>query len=127
MTSILKKKPFKRLREDTVVDADKYIDLGDLVFEDEEIFGEAKQSVKVAELYRYEDLSDLTKIVYDGNILIIDYTSIANDQLALRRIISELKNVSRDTGGDVAGIAKNMLIVTPGGINVDRTKIKGPF
>ena len=126
MTSILKKKPFKRLREDTVVDADKYIDLGELVFEDEE-FGEDKASVKIAELYRYEDLTDLTKLVYSGHPMILDFTSIANDQLALKRITNELKAVTRDINGDVVGIGHNMLIITPAGMKVDRNKIKGPY
>ena len=83
--------------------------------------------VKVAELYRYEDLSALTNLVYNGSILILDYNGISNDQLALKRVINELKSVARDTGGDVAGIAKNTLIVTPSGTKVDRKKIKGLY
>jgi SepF-like predicted cell division protein (DUF552 family) len=65
--------------------------------------------------------------VYNGNILILDYTSIANDELTLKRITNELKYVVKDMNGDVAGIAKNMMIVTPRGIKVDRNKIRaGP-
>ena len=126
MSSILKKKPFKRLREDTVVDADKYIDLGELVFEDE-MLEEASTTVKIAELHRYEDLNDLTKLVYGGHPLILDFTSIANDQLALKRVTNELKAVARDISGDVVGIGRNLLFVTPTGMRVDRNKIKGPF
>ncbi len=126
MASILKK-PFKRiLRDEAVVGPDKYIDLGEISFED---LGEGEEimSVKVAEIYRYEDLSELTNHVYAGNILLLDYTSIANDQLALKRIINELKSVVRDTGGDVAGIGKNFLMVTPTGVKIDRKKIRGPY
>ncbi len=125
MPSILRK-PFKRLmREEAVVGGDKYIDLGDIEFD--EIEDEDTVLVKVAEILRYEDLADLAEYVYKGNILLLDYTSISNDQLALKRVISELKSVVRDTNGDVAGVGKNMLIVTPSGIKVDRKKVRGPY
>ena len=125
MTSILKKKPFKRLHEDTVVDADKYIDLGELVFEEEQ--GEDKPSVKIAEVYRYEDVNDLTKLIYGGHTLLIDYSSIANDELSLKRMTNEFKAISRDINGDVVAIGHNMLIITPAGMKVDRQKLKGSF
>ena len=81
--------------------------------------------VRVAEIYRYEDLRHLSDFVYNGDILILDYTSIANDDLTLRRIISELKSIAKDVGGDVAGIGKNYLMITPGGIKISRKKIRG--
>ena len=59
-----------------------------------------------------------------GDVVIIDYTSISNDQNAVRRMSVELKNVAKDTGGDVAGIAKNLLALTPAGIRIDRNKIR---
>ena len=87
-----------------------------------------KSMVRVAEVYRYEDITDLTTHVYNGNILLIDYSAIASDDLALKRITAELKNVARDTGGDVAGVGKNLIIATPAGIKVDRNKIRvGPL
>jgi len=123
------KKPFKKFIEGSkTAEADQYIDLGELTFEGEGALGVgAKSMVKVAEVYRYEDINELTPHVYNGNILIVDYNSIANDELALKRITNELKSVARDTGGDVAGIGKNLLIATPSGIKVDRTKIKGSY
>ncbi|TLZ74661.1 MAG: DUF552 domain-containing protein, partial [Methanobacteriota archaeon] len=83
--------------------------------------------VKVAEVYRYEDIADLTTHVYNGNILMIDYTSLASDDLALKRITAELKSAVRDCGGDVAVVGKNILMATPAGIKIDRAKIKGAF
>jgi SepF-like predicted cell division protein (DUF552 family) len=125
MPSILRK-PFKRMmRDEAVVGGDKYIDLGDIEFD--EIADDDTINVKVAEIFRYEDLAELAEHVYKGNILLLDFTSISNDQLALKRVISELKSVVRDTNGDVAGVGKNMMIVTPTGIKVDRKKIRGPY
>jgi SepF-like predicted cell division protein (DUF552 family) len=122
------KKPFKRLAESgSAAEADTYIDLGELTFEGEGgALGEpVEHLVKVAEVYRYEDISDMTTHVYNGNLLVIDYTSLASDELALKRITAELKSAVRDCGGDVAVIGKNLLMATPAGIKIDRAKIKG--
>jgi filamentous hemagglutinin family protein len=58
---------------------------------------------------------------------LIDYSALSNDSLTLKRITNELKAVARDTNGDVAAIGKNIIVVTPNGIKVDRQKIKGGF
>jgi hypothetical protein len=108
------------------VESETYIDLGAIEFEDEPHAG-SKTMVKVAELHRHEDLADLLNLVYNGHIVVIDFMAVANDELAMRRVSNEIKNVNRDTGGDAAGISKNMLIVTPGGIAVDRKVIRGPI
>ena len=63
--------------------------------------------------------------VYNGDMLLVDYTSLANDELALKRITADLKNVARDTGGDVAAIGKNWILATPAGVKIDRNKIRG--
>lgn len=113
-------------RDEEVVETESYIDLSDMMFENEGDFA-AQMHVKVGEVYRYEDISTLTSHVYDGNLVIIDITSVANDELTLRRITTELKNVVRDINGDVAGIGKNLLMVTPTGVKIDRNKIRGGF
>ena len=124
------KKPFRRLAEgSSAAEADTYIDLGELSFENEGgALGEpAEHLVKVAEIYRYEDINDLATQVYNGNILLLDYGSIAGDELALKRITAELKAAVRDAGGDVAVVGKNLIMATPTGIRIDRAKIKGNF
>ena len=121
------KKPLKRIVEGgSAPESDAYIDLGELTFEEEQPLGVAAQHwVRVAEIYRYEDLGDLATHVYNGDMLLIDYTALSNDELALKRITADLKNVSRDTGGDVAAIGKNWLLATPTGVKIDRNKIRG--
>ncbi|MCK5547683.1 MAG: cell division protein SepF [Thermoplasmata archaeon] len=109
-------------------EADHYIDLGEMVFEDElgAVTG-AKSLIKVAEVLKYEDINGLTSHLYNGNILVIDYTAIGSDELALKRITADLKTVATDINGDVAAIGKNYIIATPQGVKIDRTKIKGPY
>jgi hypothetical protein len=121
------KKPFKKLVDGgTAAESDSYIDLGELTFDEDAPLGTAAQHwVRVAEVYRYEDLGDLSTHVYNGDMLLIDYTSLANDELALKRITADLKNVARDTGGDVAAVGKNWILATPAGMKIDRNKIKG--
>src|SRR5213594_727899 len=121
------KKPLRKLVEGgSAAESDAYIDLGELTFEDSSPLGQVAQHwVRVAEVYRYEDLGDLTTHIYNGDLLLIDYTTLANDELALKRITADLKNVAQDTGGDVAGVGKNWLLATPAGVKIDRNKIKG--
>ena len=115
-------------REHDRASAGEYIDLAEMEFADEAAaLSGAKSVVKVAEISRYEDLSELTSELYNGNILILDFTMMANDDLELKRLIGELKSVARDTGGYVAGIAKNILMATPGGIKISRKKIRPGF
>jgi hypothetical protein len=130
--TILKKKPFAAGQDAEpreASSAEQYIDLTDMVFEDEDLMGTegAKTVVKVGEMFRYEDLASLTNQVYAGNIVVVDYTSIANDDLTMKRVTAELKNVARDVNGDVAGVGKNLLMVTPREVKIDRNKIKGGF
>src|SRR5947209_20330477 len=121
------KKPFRRLSEGA--EADTYIDLGELSFEgDGGALGEpVEHLVKVAEVYRYEDIADLTTHVYNGTILLIDYTSLASDDLALKLITAELKSAVRDCGGDVAVGGKQVLMASLAGYKIDRANVKYAF
>jgi len=101
-----------------------FLDLGTMTFPDQELALGAKGTVRMAEILRFDDIHTYSKLAYQGDIVILDYTSISNDQQAVRRMSQELKNISRDTGGDVAGIAKNLLCLTPAGIRIDRQKLR---
>lgn len=108
------------------VEADKYIDLGELEGElpPPEADGPGG-NIRVAELHRYEDLSDIVNFVYDGSIVLIDFSPLSGDELVLRRITNELKSVIRDVSGDLAGFGKNYLVVAPTGVRVDRKVFRG--
>ncbi|NLK26469.1 MAG: cell division protein SepF [Euryarchaeota archaeon] len=123
----MSRKPFGRARDDvTSVETDQYIDLGSMHFEGEGS-ADGRDLIKVAEIYRYEDINTITQPVYDGAVVIIDYAPIANDTDTLRRITSELKAVARDTNGDVAAIGNDFIVISPSGIRIDRNKIRGGF
>jgi len=101
-----------------------FLDLGSMTFPDQDLALGAKGTVRMAEVIRFDDIHTYSKLAYQGDVVILDYTSISNDQQAVRRMSQELKNISRDTGGDVAGIAKNLLCLTPAGIRIDRQKLR---
>jgi filamentous hemagglutinin family protein len=87
----------------------------------------ARMHVGIGEIQRYEDLKDLTNYVYGGNVLILDFTAISDQEVLLKRVTSELKRITDDIGGDVAGIGGNLMIVSPNGVKVERRKLKGKF
>lgn len=106
-------------------ESDTYIDLGEL--EEMGAFGEddTGKSLKVAELHKYEDIHNLVTMVYQGHFILIDYSPVATDDLLLKRVTAELKQVARDINGDVAGLKKNLLVIAPGGFKIDRKIIRG--
>ena len=120
------RKKAKKLKEESEV-PQEYIDLTTMDFPEESSSGGRSAILKVAEIGRYEDLGQVTNHIYNGNILLLDYTAICNDQLTLKRITNELKSITKDTCGDMAGIGKNLLVVTPKGIKIDRNKIKPSY
>ncbi|MDP8011237.1 MAG: cell division protein SepF [Thermoplasmata archaeon] len=123
MPAFFRKKPLKPLDKPSGgAEPRKYLDLND--YEPSIELGSTGPVVRVGEVFRYEDLKDLTEYVYNGDILILDYTALADDELTMRRIINELKSVAKDVDGDVVAIGKNYLFITPSGIKIDRNKIR---
>ncbi|MHB8351246.1 MAG: cell division protein SepF [Thermoplasmata archaeon] len=114
----------RRHHGDETLDESAFLDLGAMGFEEEAGLAGAHTVVRLAEILRFDDLHEATKRVYQGDVVFIDYTSISNDPIAVRRMSVDLKNVAKDVGGDVCGISKNLLLVTPGGVRVDRQKIR---
>lgn len=113
----------RRNHGDDTLEEGTFLDLGSMGFEDESPAG-TKGVVRMAEILRFEDLHHVTRLAYQGDVLLIDYTSIANDPISVKRMGIDLKNVAKDTGGDVAGIAKNLLCLTPAGFRIDRQKVR---
>ncbi|MGI0150316.1 MAG: cell division protein SepF, partial [Thermoplasmata archaeon] len=114
----------RRHHGDESLDESAFLDLGAMGFEEEAGLSGAHTVVRLAEIIRFDDLHEAAKRVYQGDLVFIDYTSIANDSVAVRRMSVDLKNVAKDLGGDVCGIAKNLLLVTPAGVRIDRQKIR---
>ena len=126
----MKKGLLKRLKTETqpVPESEKFIDLGDIDIEGLELEGGgAGMELRVAEVNTFEDLGPVVEEVYDGNMVLVDISALATDDTAMRRIANELKSVARDVNGDVAGVARNVLAVTPTGVFINRDVIRGRY
>ncbi|MEF8848059.1 MAG: cell division protein SepF [Candidatus Thermoplasmatota archaeon] len=108
-------------------DVEGYVDLEKYVKTEGETPKGAKAYVKVGEIQRYEDLKEFTDYVYGGNILILDFTPIAEEEVILKRITEDLKKMAQDINGDIAGIGNNLMIVTPSDVKIERRKLRGKF
>jgi SepF-like predicted cell division protein (DUF552 family) len=87
----------------------------------------AKMYIRVGEIQRYEDLKQFTDYVYGGNVLILDFTPIAEEEVILKRITNDLKKLTSDIGGDIAGIGNNLMIISPADVKIDRRKLRGKY
>ena len=87
----------------------------------------ARMHVAIGDIQRYEDLKELCDYVYGGNVLVLDFSAIADQEVLLKRVTNELKRITDDIGGDVAGIGSNLMIVSPSGVKVERRKIRGKY
>jgi uncharacterized protein len=126
MSGIFKKTKPKEEEGDDQIDmiSPNYIDLAKYGGKKGPTLGKGHLVIKVAEIAGFEDLRELSNLIYEGNILILDFTSIANDELALKRTLSELKRLVADTGGDIAGISQNLLMIAPKTVAIDKQKIR---
>ncbi len=105
------------------LDVDDYVelDLSDYenVFEGES----AELYVKIAEIRNLNDLHELKREIYNGNIVIVDISAIRKDKILIDRVIKDLKQLIIDVRGDIAGLGEEQLILTPTSIGIDREKI----
>lgn len=120
--AILKRKS-SRADEEEKKGMRKFIDLNDYRFQDEKV--ESMATVRVAEVRRLEDLRIISQHIYDGDLLIIDCTQVSSEEYTMKRVTEEIKRLVKDVNGDVAGISKSFLVVSPPGITIDRTRIRG--
>ncbi len=104
-----------------------YIDLEKYAETTKADISSANMHVRVGEIQRYEDLKSFTDYVYGGNVLILDFSQIAEEEVILKRITNDLKEMAKDIGGDIAGIGNNLMIVSPSGVKVDRRKLRGRY
>jgi uncharacterized protein len=114
----------RRHHGDETLEEGTFLDLGAMGFEEEMGLAGARSVVRLAEIIRFDDLHEATKHVYQGDIVFIDYTSISNDAVSVKRMSVDLKNIAKDVGGDVCGVSKNLLMITPSGVRIDRQKIR---
>jgi len=108
-------------------DVKGYIDLEKYVESSDDQAVSAKMHVRVGEIQRYEDLKEFTDYVYGGNVLILDFSPIAEEEVILKRITNDLRKLTGEINGDIAGIGNNLMIVSPSDVKIERRKLRGKF
>ncbi len=121
LKSLFSSKPAAKAR----TDGKDYIDLEEATAGMELFDATASMMVRVAEIQKYEDLREYANYVYQGNLLLLDFSPIAQDEIVLRRVTGDLKKLVTDINGDIAGLGKTMLIIAPTGVRIDRHKARG--
>jgi SepF-like predicted cell division protein (DUF552 family) len=76
---------------------------------------EAKVSVKLFALKKYEDVNPILGVLREGyTIAIIDIKTLkSKDPIELKRAVSKIKKTADALEGNIAGFGENLLIVTP--------------
>ncbi len=100
-----------------------YIDLSDYAAGASDA-GAASTFIRVAEIHKYDDLKEFAGHVYDGNILILDFSKVAADDILLKRVSNDLRKLAADVNGDIAGLSDSLIVVTPTGTKIDRRKVR---
>jgi len=104
-----------------------YVDLEKYAESKVETSTVAKMHVGIGEIQSYDDIKNLSDYIYGGNVLILDFSPISDEEVILKRITNDLKKIAHDIGGDIAGIGNNLMIIAPSGVKIDRRKIRGKY
>ncbi len=114
----------KLLGKSEKVPVEEYEEL-DLSEYEAEIESEGTTYVKVAEVTGINEIPEIRRQIYEGNIVIADVAYIKHDKLTFERVLKDLRLLAEDVNGDIVGLGDDYIIITPTGIKVDRNKIRG--
>jgi len=81
-----------------------------------------KLQVKTFALTEFEDIKKISKCVREGqSVVLLDLKPLKEkDIIDLKRSVNKLKAVTQEVQGDIAGLAGDWIVMTPGGIDVER-------
>lgn len=114
---------FKLFKKDRV-EVEEYEEL-DLSEYEAEIDDEGVTYIKVAEVTGINEIPEIRRQIYNGNIVIADIAFIKHDKWIYERVLKDLRQLAMDVKGDIVGLGEDYIIITPTGIKVDRVKIRG--
>jgi SepF-like predicted cell division protein (DUF552 family) len=111
---------FRRKKETQKKSEKKFVDLNDY---QAPMYAPSDARVKVVEVTSYRDLKPLTDMAYRGNILVLDFSRFAEDDNVKREMAKNLMEVARDISGAFLEASDRLMILSPSGLNIDRSKI----
>ncbi len=84
---------------------------------------DVERSIQIATISNKADIIEIKDAVYDGDVVIADITRHSTTDRTMEQISDELKQVAREVSGDIVQKDDDQIIITPGGIQVSRSKI----
>ncbi len=88
-----------------------------------ETIKDTKMFLKALPLRRFEDIEQIKNEVSAGNILIIKLTLLAEKSVTdTQRAVDELCTIVKDSGGEIARLGNERLIITPPTVKIWREK-----
>lgn len=81
-----------------------------------------KLQVRTFSLTEFDDIKRIGKCVREGqSVVLVDLKPLKEkDIIDLKRSVNKLKAVSQEVQGDIAGLSGDWIVMTPGGITVER-------
>jgi hypothetical protein len=76
--------------------------------------------VKIFEIRTFENIATAADLAYKGNILFIRCVlPDENRESSMKTVISELKSIAKDCGGDMVIIGDDLVLLTTNGVRID--------
>ena len=81
-----------------------------------------KLQVRTFALTEFDDVKKISKCVREGqSVVLVDLKPLKEkDIIDLKRSVNKLKALTQEVQGDIAGLSGDWVVMTPGGISVER-------
>ena len=89
----------------------------------EDYGGKPKMQVQTIILKSPEQVGKISNELYEGNVVLVDFTPMASDQQTLNKVIADLERAVADIDGDLVGICNKLLVVAPTNIRIAIEKL----
>lgn len=85
-----------------------------------------KLQVRTFALTEFEDVKKISKCVREGqSVVLVDLKPLKEkDIIDLKRSVNKLKALTQEVQGDIAGLSGDWVVMTPGGISVERQTLQ---
>lgn len=98
-----------------------FVDLGEY---SEPLYSPSDAGIKVIETTSYRDLKPITDMAYRGNIIILDFSRFSDGDTVKKDMSKRLQAVSKDINGAFTEVSDRMMIMSPGGMNIEKCRIR---
>tara|TARA_Y100000590_G_scaffold406526_1_gene495904 strand:+ start:97 stop:453 length:357 start_codon:yes stop_codon:yes gene_type:complete len=103
---------------------EQFFDLRNWNADKAEDYGEdASMTVHTLMLSKAEQVNQITTVLHDGDIILVDFTPLVSDQETLHKILAELERAVADVDGDLVGVSQKWIVLTPKKVRVSRKKL----